>query len=158
VGGVLLLLVAAALWYVSIHQPLEEMRRKVPQISYSMKRIAFIPLFAAAGAGMTLMGLLSPFFGNREPRNPGGRRAIGVVIFVLLMVPGFFLYTWFEGEMKKEGYERGMLGAQPRPIPVPKMDIPRPPARPDMDRFNEQLKEVKDKARKIQEEAQKGNR
>ena len=153
VGGLLCLLVAAALWYISIQQPLEEMRRHVPRVDYSMKRIVFIPLFALSGAGMTLAGLLSPFFRNRKSGPPGRERALAVILLVLSMVPGWFLYNWFEGEMKKEGYERGMLGAQPRPIPVPKMNIPALDSRPDPQQFEKELREIQDKVRKEAEKA-----
>jgi hypothetical protein len=145
---VLCLLVAAALWYISIQQPLEEMRRHAPLVPYSMKRIAFIPLFAISGAGMTLMGLLSPFFKSRRAGPAKSKRALCVVVFVLLMVPGWFLFTWFEEEMKKAGYERGMLGAQPRVIPVPKMNIPQINTRPDTERIKTQLKQVQEEAEK----------
>jgi hypothetical protein len=148
VGGVLCLLVAAALWYISIQQPMEEMRHHAPLVPYSMKRIVFIPLFAISGAGMTLMGLLSPFIKSLAARSTSSKRALSVVVFVLLMVPGWFLFTWFEEEMKKAGYERGMLGAQPRVIPVPKMNIPQIDSRPDMERIKAQLKQVREEADK----------
>jgi len=143
------------MWYISIQQPLEEMRQHAQNVSYSMKRIVFIPLFALAGAGLVIMALLSLFIPVRDSKPPGAGRVLWVILLVVSMVPGWFLYNWFEGEMKKAGYQSGITGAQPAPIPVPKMNIPPPP---DTSRLNADLKEMQEKIRKIQDEARKERR
>lgn len=155
-GGIICLTVAALMWYISIHLPLEEMRRHEPRVTYSMKRIVFIPLFAGAGA---VMLLASPFSsgGPAHPDRVKRVRVLGVIGMVLLMVPGWFLYSWFEDEMRKTGYDRGLSGAQPNVIPVPKMEIPHLGGRPDTERLNAQLRDFKDQMQKVKEEARKGH-
>ena len=149
VAGLLCLLVASFLWQISIRQPLEQMIQRVPEVAYSMRRVLFIPLFALGGAALALTGLLGMLFKERLGWPGLAGQAVIIAIFVLFLTPGWFLNSWFEGEMEDLGYESGGRGLHLRviPIPVQPLDFPRaglPIAGPEMkgaaERFDERVK------------------
>jgi hypothetical protein len=156
--GLLVLAAVALMGYFTVWEPLEKMRRHEPDVSYSMKIIVFLPLFAAVGAGLVVMGLVIPWLRETAPaRQPSGmKKFLGVLFLAVMMVPGWLLFSWFEDEAAKAGYARGSTAAPP-PIPVPKMAIPKVP-QPDFQRHQLQVQEPLNAVRKTRDDADKARR
>jgi hypothetical protein len=159
--GVLLLLFAALFYYWAIYEPLEKMRNHEKDVSYSLKMIFFLPMFALLGIGFMVAGLIKPFLKDPAPRPPGPvkpKTALVLILAVPLLAPGWFLYSWFKDEMAKSGYYDTFGGPGPKVVPVPKIEIPKM-TRPDFDALRKQQQESIDNIRKrLREETEKNNR
>ena len=149
-GAVLCLLTAAALWYMGIQRPLEEMRAGEQHVRYSMQRVVFIPLFALSGAAL-LGGAIVTALMPQGPGRPLAQRRVrvaAVVLLVVSMLPGWLLYDWFSGQMQQAGYVRGLRGAEPAPVLRRVSDIPPPPRVPSAgeQHFQERIRRITESA------------
>ena len=152
--GLLVLAGVALMGYLEVWEPLEKMRRHETGVRYSLKILLFLPLFAAVGVGLLGMGLVIPWLKDRSPTHgsSGKKKWLGILLLVVMMAPGWFLFSWFQDEAAKAGYYAGF--GSPPTTPVPKIEIPKI-ERPNFDLNRRHVQEALDAARKARDEADK---
>ncbi len=132
IGG---LLGSGLLGYWWLYEPLEEMRRHVPQVSYSGKIIMIFPFFAVCSLAVTVAAAVVSLSKKTPPpvRAPRpvqdndlsiGGKFLCALGSVVVLAPGFWLHSWFNDQVEKLGYKNGFLTV-PRPrdsLPDPELD------------------------------------
>lgn len=100
VGGLALIAVGAALGWYFVLGPLDEARRGVPEISYSLKIFLIVPLCLIFGAAFLVMG-------SRLSYRDQERKTLtltGWILFALIALATAAGFWWFKEQFSTLGY------------------------------------------------------
>lgn len=103
-GGLLLLLVGAAIAWFFLLRPLQEAQAGVPEIHYQLKAFVIVPACIVFGLGFLIAGS-GLKYRDADHKN---LTAIGWILFAVVAVLTATGYWWLEQQFSALGYRSGI--------------------------------------------------